>query len=177
MISFLSLRVREHLCNTLKRKFIDEMKSYQNAQQKYKNNIKNKVKRLSVDMEDCNNMNIMKNSDDEEEENIDYEETQLYYPSGIKNKEMWQCIRYVAPSFEKKKWKNEDRIAVYCTKCRTKIKYDAKKNANGIKRHMERKHEKLINEFCEKNLSLSGKNMQELRHYINFIPIRRRLIR
>jgi t-SNARE complex subunit (syntaxin) len=41
----LSHRVRENLCNTLTRKFIDEMKSYQNAQQKYKNDIKNKVKR------------------------------------------------------------------------------------------------------------------------------------
>jgi t-SNARE complex subunit (syntaxin) len=37
--------VRENLCNTLTRKFIDEMKSYQNAQQKYKTDIKNKVKR------------------------------------------------------------------------------------------------------------------------------------
>jgi len=39
------MRVRENLCNTLTRKFIDEMKSYQNAQQKYKSDIKNKVKR------------------------------------------------------------------------------------------------------------------------------------
>jgi hypothetical protein len=78
-------------------------------------------------MEDCDDMNIINNSEDEEEENIDYEESQLYYPCGINNKEMWQCIRYVAPSNEKKKWKNEDRIAVYCTKCRLKIKYDAQK--------------------------------------------------
>lgn len=39
------LRVRENLCNTLTRKFIDEMKEYQSAQQKYKTDIKNKVKR------------------------------------------------------------------------------------------------------------------------------------
>jgi t-SNARE complex subunit (syntaxin) len=37
--------VRENLCNTLTRKFIDEMKAYQSAQQKYKTDIKNKVKR------------------------------------------------------------------------------------------------------------------------------------
>ena len=108
-------------------------------------------------MEDCDDMNIMNNSDSKEEANIDYEESQLYYPSGIKNKEMWQCIRYVAPSNEKKKWKNEDRIAVYCTQCRVKIKYDAKKNANGITRHMKSKHENLINEFRVKNSSLSEK--------------------
>jgi hypothetical protein len=56
-------------------------------------------------MEDCDDMNIMNNSDNKEEEHIAYEESQLYYPSGIKNKEMWQFIRYVAPSNEKKKWK------------------------------------------------------------------------
>lgn len=38
-------RVRENLCNTLTRKFIDEMKAYQSAQQKYKTDIKKKVKR------------------------------------------------------------------------------------------------------------------------------------
>jgi t-SNARE complex subunit (syntaxin) len=38
-------RVRENLCTTLTRKFIDEMKAYQSAQQKYKTDIKNKVKR------------------------------------------------------------------------------------------------------------------------------------
>jgi t-SNARE complex subunit (syntaxin) len=38
-------RVRTNLINTLIRKFIDEMKSYQSAQQKYKTDIKKKVKR------------------------------------------------------------------------------------------------------------------------------------
>lgn len=40
-----NIRIRENLCNTLTRKFIDEMKLYQTAQQKYKNDIKKKVKR------------------------------------------------------------------------------------------------------------------------------------
>mmetsp|Transcript_46718 Transcript_46718/g.141551 ORF Transcript_46718/g.141551 Transcript_46718/m.141551 type:complete len:268 (-) Transcript_46718:195-998(-) len=39
------MRIRENLCNTLTRKFIDEMKLYQLSQQKYKTDIKNKVKR------------------------------------------------------------------------------------------------------------------------------------
>mmetsp|Transcript_1724 Transcript_1724/g.4104 ORF Transcript_1724/g.4104 Transcript_1724/m.4104 type:complete len:323 (-) Transcript_1724:189-1157(-) len=39
------MRIRENLCNTLTRKFIDEMKLYQNAQQKYKSDIKKKVTR------------------------------------------------------------------------------------------------------------------------------------
>lgn len=37
--------VRDNLCNTLTRKFIDEMKAYQAAQQKYKTDIKKKVTR------------------------------------------------------------------------------------------------------------------------------------
>lgn len=39
------IRIRENLVNTLTRKFIDVMKEYQNAQNKYKTEIKKKVKR------------------------------------------------------------------------------------------------------------------------------------
>lgn len=39
------LRVRDNLVNTLLRKFIDEMKRYQNSQQQYKTDVKKKVKR------------------------------------------------------------------------------------------------------------------------------------
>mmetsp|Transcript_24195 Transcript_24195/g.43722 ORF Transcript_24195/g.43722 Transcript_24195/m.43722 type:complete len:302 (-) Transcript_24195:213-1118(-) len=39
------IRIRENLSNTLTRKFVDEMKAYQNSQQKYKEDIKKKVKR------------------------------------------------------------------------------------------------------------------------------------
>jgi t-SNARE complex subunit (syntaxin) len=40
------IRIRENLTNTLTRKFVDVMKEYQNAQNKYKIDIKKKVKRL-----------------------------------------------------------------------------------------------------------------------------------
>lgn len=39
------LRVRKNMCTTLTRKFVDEMKLYQEAQQRYKCDIKKKVKR------------------------------------------------------------------------------------------------------------------------------------
>jgi len=39
------IRIRENLANTLTRKFVDVMKEYQNVQQKYKTDIKKKVKR------------------------------------------------------------------------------------------------------------------------------------
>ena len=38
-------RVRENLCNVYTKKFIDEIKLYQQAQQKYKSNIKTKAER------------------------------------------------------------------------------------------------------------------------------------
>lgn len=38
-------RVRDNLCNTLTRKFIDEMKLYQTAQQQYKTDLQKKLKR------------------------------------------------------------------------------------------------------------------------------------
>lgn len=44
-ITSTDLRVRENLVNTLLRKFIDEMKRYQQAQQNYKTDIKKKVTR------------------------------------------------------------------------------------------------------------------------------------
>lgn len=39
------IRIRENICNTLTRKFVDVMKDYQNVQTKYKDDIKKKVKR------------------------------------------------------------------------------------------------------------------------------------
>lgn len=44
-ITSTDLRVRENLVNTLLRKFIDEMKRYQNSQQQYKTDVKKKVTR------------------------------------------------------------------------------------------------------------------------------------
>jgi len=44
-ISDSDLRVRENILNTLTRKFIDEMKAYQSAQQNYKTDIQRKMKR------------------------------------------------------------------------------------------------------------------------------------
>lgn len=56
------VRIRENLSNTLTRKFVDEMKAYQNSQQKYKEDIKKKVKRQ---------VQIVKpNATDEDVENV-----------------------------------------------------------------------------------------------------------
>jgi len=46
------MRVRENLCNTLTRKFIDEMKLYQSSQQKYKADMKKKAERQILSMKE-----------------------------------------------------------------------------------------------------------------------------
>jgi t-SNARE complex subunit, syntaxin len=46
------MRVRENLCNTLTRKFIDEMKLYQSAQQKFKTDIKKKAERQLLNVKE-----------------------------------------------------------------------------------------------------------------------------
>ncbi len=65
------LRVRENLNNTLTRKFIDEMKLYQNAQQDYKTGIKKKasrqIKSIKEDATDEEVEQIMKSEGGREE--------------------------------------------------------------------------------------------------------------
>jgi t-SNARE complex subunit (syntaxin) len=65
------LRVRENLCNTLTRKFIDEMKLYQNSQQDYKTGIKKKasrqIKTIKEDATDEEVEQIMKSDGGREE--------------------------------------------------------------------------------------------------------------
>jgi len=58
------MRIRENLCNTLTRKFIDEMKFYQSNQQKYKTDLKNKsvrqIKLIKPDATPDEIENVMK---------------------------------------------------------------------------------------------------------------------
>lgn len=71
----------------------------------------------------------------------------LYKAIGVRNQAYWQCIRYVAPTAEKKKWTSADAVGVYCTECKQRIKYHAVKNNKGVKRHMEKCHMDLLGKF------------------------------
>ena len=54
-----NIRKRENLVNTLTRKFIDEMKEYQKAQQDYKVNIRKKaVQQIKFVKEDATNEEV-----------------------------------------------------------------------------------------------------------------------
>ena len=47
----------------------------------------------------------------------------LFKPKYVKNPEYWQCIYYIAPTNEKKKWKASDKIGLYCKVCEHAIWY------------------------------------------------------
>ena len=57
------------------------------------------------------------------------------------------CVACIAPNATKKKWKTADAIGVYCTECKTKVNYDSGKNPLGIKRHMAKYHQKLLDNY------------------------------
>ena len=77
----------------------------------------------------------------------------LFVASGIRNKEYWQCIRYISPNDSKKRWKAGDSTGVYCLECKAKVKYDSTKNTKGVQRHMEKCHPKMLEAYREKESS------------------------
>ena len=87
----------------------------------------------------------------EGEEVVKVEPEHLFKAMGVRNPEFWQCIRYIAPNGENKKWKSTDAIGVYCTKCKVTVNYNSVTNSKGVKRHMEKNHMSLVEEYYEKN--------------------------
>ena len=83
---------------------------------------------------------------DEEKKKEKENQIYLFKATGIRNPEYWQCIRYIAPTEEKKNWKSSDAKGVYCIECKSTINYHSIKNPKGVKRHMEGKHMHLIAE-------------------------------
>jgi len=71
----------------------------------------------------------------------------LFKAIGVKYPEYWQCIRYIAPTDEQKKWTSREAIGVYCLACKTEIKYHPVKNNKGVKRHMEKYHLEMLGDY------------------------------
>ena len=73
-------------------------------------------------------------SDEEEEEQKQHKEASggeshprnIFKVAGVKNPAYWQCVSYIAPNNEPKKWKVSDAIGTYCTKCNKIIPYCSK---------------------------------------------------
>ena len=40
-----------------------------------------------------------------------------------RKKEFWQCIKLVAPTMEKKKWKASEAVCAWCTICNCEVKW------------------------------------------------------
>ena len=94
-------------------------------------------------------------SDEEEEEQKQHKEASggeshprnLFKVAGVKNPAYWECVSYIAPNDEPKKWKASDAIVTYCTKCNKIIPYCSKKNPKAVRRHMEKYHADLLQSF------------------------------
>jgi len=76
------------------------------------------------------------------------DESRLFDPIQVKNHIFWQCVRYVAPTSEKKKWKPFESVGVYCIVCKRTVSYHGKRNSKGIKRHMEKEHQDLLYSYA-----------------------------
>lgn len=77
------------------------------------------------------------------------QEPPLFSPARVKTPEYWQCIRYIAPNYEENEWKVQDAIGAYCTLCKIKLNFSTT-NPNSIKRHMNKVHAPLLEEYREK---------------------------
>ena len=86
----------------------------------------------------------------EEVQEGESEQLNLFKPSGFSKPEIWQCVSFIAPSAEKRKWKASDSIGTYCTVCEIPIAYDAKKNPKAVERHMRQKHQDLLKKIAAK---------------------------
>ena len=87
----------------------------------------------------------------------------LFDPSGVQNKAIWQCIKYIAPNATKKTWKAADAIGVYCTVCKTKVKYDSGKNPLGVQPHMAKFHQKLLDNYHDSDAAAGQKKRKTVR--------------
>ena len=76
------------------------------------------------------------------------DESRLFPAIQVKNHIFWQCIRYVAPTTENKKWKPFESVGVYCTVCKRTVSYHGKRNSKGVQRHMEQEHQDLLYSYA-----------------------------
>lgn len=105
----------------------------------------------------------------EEKEEVNGDEPNLFKVQGVKNPEIWQCCYYVAPTNEKKQWKTNQAIAVYCKVCKKTIPYHSSRNSKGVRRHMESIHADLLESFTRKN-SKKRKSEGTLKQYFATKP-------
>ena len=63
----------------------------------------------------------------------------LFVPERKLRPELWKCIKLVAPTDEKRKWKTKDAVGAYCIQCNEVFKYTAG-TSKQIERHMIKFH-------------------------------------
>ena len=82
--------------------------------------------------------------------NVEEEPLQLFTPLKIRHPEYWQCIKLFAKSSLPADTTSKKALDAYFTKCKLKIRYDAKTHSRGVSRHMSTYHQDVIDNYFEK---------------------------
>ena len=100
------------------------------------------------------------NAKDAEDEPLHPEDKPLllFKPLRIRHPEYWQCIKLIAKSSLPADITSSKALGAYCTKCKVKIRYDAKTHSRGASRHMSTCHQDMIDNYIEKQV---GKKRSE----------------
>ena len=99
-------------------------------------------------MSSNNNKN---NNESNNEANKQEDSLNLFKIPRARYAERWQCISFVAPTNEKRKWKSNEAIGTYCEVCKETIPYNPRKNSKAVYRHMVKYHQDLLDEYSSKN--------------------------
>ena len=98
------------------------------------------------------------NAEEESLSNPNEEPLHLFKPVRIRHPEYWQCIKLIAKSSLPADMTSRKALDAYCTKCKLKIRYDAKTHSRGVSRHMSTYHQDVIDDYFEKQV---GKKRSE----------------
>ena len=66
-------------------------------------------------------------------------ESRLFDPERKQRRELWQFIKLVAPTDEKKKWRTKEAESAYCLRCKQIFRYTAG-TSKQVERHMKNNH-------------------------------------
>lgn len=74
--------------------------------------------------------------------------------------ETWCCIKLIAPTHEDREWTSDDAIGAWCTVCNVQIHFK-KGSINSVARHMQSKHQQLMDKFKEHNIMAQAASNDE----------------
>ena len=91
----------------------------------------------------------------------------LFKPNKVRVKEYWEIMSLVAPYADaSREWKTSDAVDAYCTKCKTRIKWNVK-NPKPVQRHMTKYHQDYLTQARKKRKALDATDCESKTTTIN----------